>query len=64
MAARDFAACGAALLWCALPAAVGAAPVVRESAREIPVAYQVDVVVVGGTGCRLQTGRKSGSRKD
>jgi len=48
MAARDFVACGAALLWCALPAAVGAAPVVRESAREIPVAYQVDVVVVGG----------------
>ena len=30
------------------PLIAGEAPVVNESAREIPVAYEVDVVVVGG----------------
>ena len=35
------------MLWCA-GAILAAGPMVNESAREIPIDYDVDVVVVGG----------------
>ena len=41
-------ACAAWAVLLGLSVAIGAAPAVNESARDIPVAYEVDVVVVGG----------------
>ncbi len=49
MIRRNAVACLASLVSLVLGPAAGAQTVVRESARQIPVAYEVDVVVVGGS---------------
>ena len=46
---RERANCFLAVLgWCALVGVASGAELVNESARQIPVAYEADVVVVGG----------------